>query len=485
MAAPDPANRQDAREVRVLRVDTRDGAGSDPIVDAHVPVLVVGAGACGLVTALRVAEAGIETLLVERDASTGGSTALSSGFVPAAGTRMQQSAGVHDSPEEFAEDIQAKAHHSASPALVHAYAHAAASAIDWLAERHRLPFEVLDGFLYPGHRVRRMHAMPERTGRSLVDRLARAAEAVGIDTLYRARAFELVVDVHDRVRAVRLAHPDGGTTLVGCDVLVLACNGYGGDPALRARWLPEFAQAVFAGHVGNDGTAVRWGEALGATLADMGACQGHGSWATPHDVLVSWALMMRGAIQIDRTGRRFHDETVGYSEAAVAVLGCPDGIAWNVFDAPLAHFAQEFPDFREAAAAGAVRCADDLPALAALIGCEQSALAATFDEMRASVRDGTTDRFGRRLARVLEPPFYAVRVTGALFHTQGGLDVDAQMRVLRTDGRAFPNLLAAGGAARGVSGNAVSGYLSGNGLLSAIAGGWLAGATAAASVRRS
>jgi len=51
--------------------------------------------------------------------------------------------------------------------------------------------------------------------------------------------------------------------------------------------------------------------------------------------------------------------------------------------------------------------------------------------------------------------------------------------VLDTRGRVFPNLLAAGGAARGVSGNAVWGYLSGNGLLSAIAGGHIAAASAA------
>ncbi|RYY91358.1 MAG: FAD-binding protein, partial [Comamonadaceae bacterium] len=74
--------------------------------------------------------------------------------------------------------------------------------------------------------------------------------------------------------------------------------------------------------------------------------------------------------------------------------------------------------------------------------------------------------------------FHAVRVTGALFHTQGGLDVDAHCRVRREAGGRFPNMLAAGGAARGVSGNAVWGYLSGNGLLSAVAGGWIAARTA-------
>ena len=40
--------------------------------------------------------------------------------------------------------------------------------------------------------------------------------------------------------------------------------------------------------------------------------------------------------------------------------------------------------------------------------------------------------------------------------------------------------VAAGGAARGVSGNAVWGYLSGNGLLSALGGGWIAAGSAAA-----
>jgi fumarate reductase flavoprotein subunit len=43
----------------------------------------------------------------------------------------------------------------------------------------------------------------------------------------------------------------------------------------------------------------------------------------------------------------------------------------------------------------------------------------------------------------------------------------------------LPNLFAAGGAARGVSGNHPSGYLSGNGLLSAVAGGAVAGEVAA------
>ena len=82
----------------------------------------------------------------------------------------------------------------------------------------------------------------------------------------------------------------------------------------------------------------------------------------------------------------------------------------------------------------------------------------------------------------LAAPYYAVKVTGALFHTQGGLAVDAQGRVLRDDGSALPNLFAGGGAARGISGPSSWGYMAGNGLLTATTFGRLAGDAAARQV---
>jgi fumarate reductase flavoprotein subunit len=75
----------------------------------------------------------------------------------------------------------------------------------------------------------------------------------------------------------------------------------------------------------------------------------------------------------------------------------------------------------------------------------------------------------------------AVKVTGALFHTQGGLVIDAAARVQSAAGIALPNLFAAGGAACGVSGSGAEGYLSGNGLLTAVVLGRVAGRGAALS----
>jgi len=432
-------------------------ANAMPAGAPEVPVAIVGAGACGLTAAIVLRGAGIDCLLLERDASPSGSTALSSGFVPAPSTRVQRAAGVHDdTAERFAADIQAKAHGQAAAPLVRAYTEAIGPAIDALQARHGIVFELLDGFLYPGHTRHRMHTLRERTGAALMAALLAAAERAGATLLAHSLVRQLWVDGDDRVLGVGIERPDGVIEHVACRTLLLACNGYGGNATLVREHLPAFADAPFAGHRGNDGSALLWGRALGARLADLGAAQGHGSWAVPQGVLVTWALIMQGAIQVNRSGRRFHDETGGYSEAAAAVLAQPGGVAWNVFDQRLLALGREFPDFRDAEATGALRTADDVAALATLIGCDAAVLAAT-------LRDTS-----------LRAPYGAIQVTGALFHTQGGLDIDTDCRVLRDDGVPLPNLFAAGGAARGVSGTGIDGYLSGNGLLSALAGGWIA-----------
>lgn len=443
-----------------------------------VPVAIVGAGACGQVAALGLRDAGIDCVLLERDAQPSGSTALSSGFIPAAGTVVQRVAGIDDdSPERFAADIRAKSHGTAAEHLVRAYTTAVAPAIDRLVQAHGLPLQVLDGFLYPGHSLRRMHAMPERTGAALMGALDAAARRAGATLLPRARVVELWCDPLSRVIGVGYERPDGSIEHLGCEALLLACNGFGGNAAMVDEWLPEMRGAVYAGHAGNDGSAIAWGRELGARLGDLGGYQGHGSWAVPQATLITWALMSEGGVQVNAHGERFHDETQGYSEAAVAVLAQPGGTAWNVFDAPLLALARGFPDFIEAQRAGAVRQAADLDALAGWIGCRPEKLSATLESVSP---DAPASPDGRRFQRRLTAPWYAIKVTGALFHTQGGLDIDANCHVLLGDGRPLPNLLAAGGAARGVSGNAVWGYLSGNGLLSAVAG----GAIVAASIAR-
>jgi fumarate reductase flavoprotein subunit len=437
--------------------------GQLPDDSAYTPVAIVGGGACGLVAALTLNELGIECIVLERDALPQGSTALSSGFIPAPCTLAQARAGITDSIEAFISDIQSKAKNSASEYLVSAYARAIGPAINFLEQQHGFEWQVLTSFLYPSHSNYRMHTLASKTGEGLMQQLSKAVEASGITVLCNAKV-NTIWNSDSKITGISFTRPDGTEEHLNCSALLLACNGFGGNAEMVKQYIPEIANAQFGGHIGNDGSAIAWAKSLDLALQDMNAYQGHGSWATPHGALISWALMMEGGIQVNTHGERFHDETQGYSEAAVHVLAQPKSIAWNIFDEKLYQLGRTFPDFVAAEKMGAIKKFDGLKELSDAIGCKPQALE----------KSCLQPKFNRNLAA----PFYAVKVTGALFHTQGGIKIDNQCRVIRNNGIAMLNLLAAGGAASGVSGNAVWGYLSGNGLLSAVAGGYIAAHTA-------
>ena len=179
-----------------------------------------------------------------------------------------------------------------------------------------------------------------------------------------------------------------------------------------------------------------WGTALGAAVRDMTAYQGHGSVATPHGVLITWALMMEGGFQVNSQGRRFSNEHLGYSEQCVPVIAQPGRVAWNVYDERLHRLGMEFEDYRGAHGLGAIRSAGTIAGLASACALPIEALAATFAEVSQYAAGTARDPFGRDFTGkpALAPPYYAVKVTGALFHTQGGLVVDEQARVLDCSG---------------------------------------------------
>ncbi|MGH9262582.1 MAG: FAD-dependent oxidoreductase, partial [Acidimicrobiales bacterium] len=168
--------------------------------DVSVPVLIVGAGACGCTAALAAREHGAEVMLLERDAVPRGNTALSRSQIPAAGTRLQRAAGLDDTPEILGDDLVRKARGQSDAGLARHIARESARTVEWLIDDHGVPLTVVGDFLYPGHSRHHMHATPGRDGAELIGALLEAVGRAKVDLVTSALVTDLFADETGRVQ---------------------------------------------------------------------------------------------------------------------------------------------------------------------------------------------------------------------------------------------------------------------------------------------
>lgn len=449
---------------------------------SDIDLLIAGAGG-GLAGALRAAQFDKSVAIVEANEHYlhGNNTSLSTAMIPAAGSRFQREAGVEDSVRRFLTDIHTKTGGDVAESVAQALAGISAELVEWLADHVGVPIELPTDFHYPGHSAQRVHTIPERSGAVLLRQLNSAVREHSTIDLLAPCTLTALRQESDHF-AARVAYPDGNREEITAAAVLLASNGYAADPELVARYQPDIATALYHGSEYSTGDALRIGTQLGATTGYLDAYQGHAALSAATRTLVTWTTVMHGAVVVNTDGRRFGNESTGYSEYAATLAEQPEATGWLVFDTRIHEFSRSFTDYQHVLAGGAVRTAHSIAELAETIGAATDTLRAELAEATA-VADGHrhADRFGREhFEQPLAPPYKAVRIIPALFHTQGGLMVNEHAQVLTAHDTPIPGLYAAGGAAVGMSGHGAAGYLAGNGLLPALGLAYL-GATHSAS----
>jgi fumarate reductase flavoprotein subunit len=444
-----------------------------------VDVLVIGAGACGLSAAIAAHDAGATVAIVEKRDRPGGNSSLSTGSVPAANSRFQREAGLVDSPEKMVADLTAIAGETDDPALVRRMAEVSAETVEWLVDTVGARMVLITAYKHIGHSIQRLHAPASRRGQDLVDDLLAAIDKRQIPLAVGNAIERLIVENGAVVGAT--ANAGECPFDIRARRTILAVNGFAADPALVKQYCPEIAGAQYFGAQGSHGEAVRWGLEIGAALANMGAYQGYAAVAYPHGSLLSWTTIEKGGILVGADARRFGDESLGYSGFARVVLEQGE-FAFAIFDQKIFEIAALEEEFMELVNFGGVRKASTLADLASLLGLDSAELTTQVASYNAAAGGATPDKLGRQNFGLgpLDGPWYGCKVVPGLFHTQGGLRVDGDARVMGVNDQPVPGLFAGGGAAAGISGRSGAlGYASGNGLLTAIALGRLAGMAAA------
>jgi fumarate reductase flavoprotein subunit len=442
-------------------------------------IIVIGAGGCGLMAALVAAKKGARVLLLEKTDKPGGGTAFSSKGIRAAGSRRQRELKIADSPELYAQDILRRNNHESDAVLTERLTETSGRVADFLTEVAGIEFQI--GEFAFGHGAQRSHSW--KADRTITDFLFEAVER------------EKNIQVRFSTPVLSLKQEAGGAVIGAVTAdgvftarkIILASGGFGASAELLARYIPKAVDIPFPGHDGSTGDGIKMGLAIGAATENMGAFQPYPAYIGPGKRAVAPEVALSGGIMVDAGGKRFVDETRYPGGLGIKMLELPGKRAYEIFDERIYQLHRNAPGLRSLSGyfnEGLLLKADTPEKLAGRLTIDADGLKQTIQDYNDSAASGGKDAFGRALPEPLRAPFYGIKVTVALYHTQGGLRVTPDGQVLRADGSIIPNLYAGGGVAVGVSGKGLEGYLPGNGLLASLGLGMRAAEHAVASLSK-
>lgn len=406
-------------------------------------VVVVGGGAAGIGASANAKDAGASVLLLEKQSHLGGNTLLSGGLIYATGTSFQKDAGVEDSVDALVEYWQSRAEGHANEDLLRLVAEKSNDTIEWLQA---------GGVELTGPGTAGTSPVPRMQstnvgGSGFILPMTETIKAKGVDIRLETPVTALLTDEAGAVIGVEAQAADGHKVTVHAKAVVLATGGYDGNQEMMRKYSPSFADEFFYANAGNTGDGIRMAMELGAdTVFHDGIIGLRGtrptSFADPLNGFVWMPYLL-----VDQFGARFTNETLDYPILHTKLVESGSHHFYMIFDGTQATAEM----FGELIDQGYVFQADTLEELAAKTFMDKDTFLKTVERYNELKGQEDVD-FGKAAASMLgvgDGPYFALRIMPATIGTLGGIKIDTDMHVLRTDGTAIPNLYAAGACANG------------------------------------
>ncbi len=455
-------------------------------MDLQTELVIVGGGLAGFSAALEAALSGHQVILLEKQAETGGSSAMSGGCLAFAGTDLQRENQIEDSSELLFNDLREVGQFENDESLVRVYVDNQLDTYEWLKQAGVQFGRNIEAS--SGQSVPRVHNVdPADTVRTIA---ARAKETGKVQVLTSAAAQRLIRNAQTgRVEGVSVLQ-DGNTYSVrGRLGVLLASGGFCRNAELVHRYAPQYDAAVFIGGEGNVGDGLKMAWQIGADNRDMIYIKGtYGKHPTDETNHHSCLAVYKGAIAVNQDGKRFVDESISYKLLGDACIRQPYGATYQILDRKILESGDNLTrilDLERRLEEGLMIEAETLEQLAALIEVPSETLLETVASYNGYVDAGADPEFGRQhlvhqygdLVRIEQGPYYAYPSTAAVFGTYCGLCIDRDMRVLDVYGNVLEGLYAAGEIVGGLHGAA---YMTGTALGKAAIFGRVAARTATA-----
>ncbi|KIP08490.1 hypothetical protein PHLGIDRAFT_18921 [Phlebiopsis gigantea 11061_1 CR5-6] len=454
-------------------------------------VIVVGGGLAGLSAAHTLLERGANVLLLDKQPFMGGNSTKATSGINGAGTQTQQELGIPDTAKTFFEDTKRSARDLARDDLIRVLTGRSGDAVNWLQDKFALDLSKvarLGGHTHP--RTHRGNA--QFPGMVITYAQMERLEDLAVETPDRvtikkkARVTKLVKDASGAVVGAEYVH--NGKTETAYGPVILATGGYAADfteDSLLKKYRPEYYElpTTNGDHCTGDGQKLAL--AIGASAIDLEKVQVHPTGLVdPNEpnakvkFLAAEALRGVGGLLLDNEGQRFVDElqhrdyVTGkmWENGKYPIRLILNGQASNEIEWHCKHYVGR----------GLMKRFESGEALAKEMGIPASVLKKTFDDYNVVART-KKDPFGKKFFSTGEwkmNDFFNVAImTPVLHYTMGGLEIDAESRVVGKDGKPIPGLFASGEVAGGVHG---ANRLGGSSLLGCVVFGRVSGDSAAA-----
>lgn len=442
----------------------------------NADVVVVGGGGAGMSAAIRAAELGRKVALLEKNPSTGGTSAFTEG-VCGVHSRMQKDAGIEINDLELRLKTLDYHHYRSTESIMDKFYSASGETIDWLMDQG-IEFALVTA-LGPSFPTWHLHA---NMGLGYVEKLAAACQKQGVNILTETPAVSLITE-DGKVTGVVAKDSTGNELIIATPAVILATGGYANNFDLMSKYAAiESDRALPLGAPGRTGDGIQMALKSGGSLANnpgtvMFCCGTNRSDIFGSEMFITYSF--EGVLWINEQGKRFVNERFSelqfshcgnalaqqkraYSIVSKAYVdrmvneGClvgfiPRGVPvgtklTNLYDQINTAIAKEN---------SGVYYAETIEELAEKISVPVDALKETIKQNNTFAADGVDPQYGKdaQSLHTQEAPFYAFELGLAYFCTVGGLKINPDMQVLNDQAEPIPGLFATGCDAGGLYGD--------------------------------
>ncbi|MFE8103372.1 flavocytochrome c [Brenneria goodwinii] len=435
---------------KVLLLSALAFAFSSVVHSETTDLVIIGAGGAGMSAAIEAHNQGAKVILLEKMPFAGGNTARAEAGLNAAGTELQKSRGINDSPEMFYEDTMKGGRNINNPEVVKTLTEHAKDSVIFLKENGA---DLADLTRTGGSRVDRTHrpAGGEPAGSFIATALIKKVKALDIDLRTNTSATDIVQNDKGEVTGVKAKGKDGKEFTIDAKKVMITSGGFGANFDMIKQYDPKLVGFKTTNAPGSQGDGIKMATKLNAKLVDMEYIQIHPSTVPGQGILITEAVRGDGAIMVNEGGKRFVNELLTRDVVSQSILKQPGAHAYLIFNDDLVKQNQATQSYfkQKLVAEG-----NTVEELAKTINVDATQLAQTVSTYSGYVKADKDDEFGRDSMKLAldSGKYYAIEITPGIHHTMGGIAINNKAQVLDVNGKVIPNLFAAGEAAGGVHG---------------------------------